>query len=143
MCQAACGSPCRIVQQHSRFIDAHGDDIVKTPGSVFEEDDERTVGRHVRPYHVERSGKRLGSPAARADGVGQDVGSDTSGAAIDERGELLRAGMTIAVKPQDHGNSGAAAECFGLGEIRDVERQLAAGRNGGPGRAGIHEREKE
>jgi len=66
-------------------------------------------------------------PAARADRVHEHGIDNAAGRGVHERLELLHVSVPVAEEPKDHGGRSAAAQCFGLREIRNGESRGSGG----------------
>ena len=99
------------------------DNVVIARAAIREQHDDRFAPLESIAQQRDRPFEPLGIPAAPPDIAGEDVVGNSSGAPIDERGELLHARVRVAPIAENHCRGRTAAERIALRQIRDVEHQ--------------------
>jgi hypothetical protein len=119
-------SPRRIVYEHDArlLVDADRDDVVVALGTIFDEEHRRTACRQLATQGVDRSVDPHGRPVPLADRLDESRVGDAAGGSIDEGFELLHRGVRVAPEAEKHCRRGAAAQCFGLWKVWNVEGEI-------------------
>jgi hypothetical protein len=110
--------------------------------AIFEEQHERLAGRKVSAHDWERAIEAPRDPRPFLDRANQSYVRDAASPPVDQRLELLDAGVPFAPETEQHSGRGAATQSFGLRKIWDVQRG-PAGRRSGSGDIGEDQREKQ